>query len=39
VCKSEMPIQAYLATTSCPNCGVPLNERCAAHRHLYFDTK
>lgn len=39
VCKSEMPIHAYLATTSCPNCGAQFNERCAAHSHLYFQTR
>lgn len=38
VCKSEMSILAYQAATSCPNCSAPLNERCAAHAHLYFQT-
>lgn len=38
VCKSEMSIHAYQATTSCPNCSARLNERCAAHAHLYFQT-
>ncbi|MGT2463637.1 CHY zinc finger protein [Sinomonas atrocyanea] len=36
VCKREMAIEDYLATTSCPSCGALFNERCAAHRHLYF---
>lgn len=38
VCECEMSIPAYLATTSCPSCGVRFNERCAAHTHLYFQT-
>lgn len=38
VCKSEMSIHAYQATTSCPNCSAPFNERCAAHAPLYFQT-
>ncbi|MGN7200347.1 CHY zinc finger protein [Arthrobacter sp. SAFR-044] len=38
VCKSEMSINAYLSTTSCPNCAARLNERCAAHTHFYFQT-
>lgn len=38
VCKGEMSINAYLATTSCPNCAARLNERCAAHRHFYFQS-
>lgn len=36
VCKGELAIEAYLASTSCPGCGALFNERCAAHRHLYF---
>jgi uncharacterized CHY-type Zn-finger protein len=37
VCQREMAIRTYLGSTSCPNCRAPLNERCAAHAHLYFD--
>ncbi len=36
VCKGEMAVEAYLATTSCPSCGARFNERCALHTHLYF---
>lgn len=38
VCKREMTIRIYLGSTSCPNCNAQLNERCAAHAHLYFDS-
>jgi len=38
VCKGEMSIDGYLATTSCPTCAARLNERCAAHSHFYFQT-
>ncbi|WP_413250180.1 CHY zinc finger protein [Sinomonas flava] len=36
VCKGEMAVDAYLATTSCPSCDARFNERCALHTHLYF---
>lgn len=38
VCKGEMSIHTYLATSSCPYCGARFNERCGAHTHLYFQT-
>lgn len=37
-CGEELSITDYLATTSCPQCGAPFNERCALHAHLYFET-
>lgn len=36
VCRSTMPISAYLDTTSCPRCGAGFNPGCTAHHHLYF---
>jgi uncharacterized CHY-type Zn-finger protein len=37
-CGSELTIASYLATTECPNCRSPFNERCRLHTHLYFET-
>ena len=38
-CKTELTIASYLATTECPSCGAPFNERCSLHTHLYFETE
>ena len=37
-CGTELTIASYLATTECPNCRSPFNERCRLHTHLYFET-
>lgn len=37
VCRTELTIDAYLATTVCPHCGAAFNERCRLHTHLYFE--
>ena len=37
VCRTELSIDAYLATDSCPACHSLFNERCRLHTHLYFD--
>jgi len=37
-CGTELTIASYLATTECPNCRSPFNERCRLHTHLYFQT-
>jgi uncharacterized CHY-type Zn-finger protein len=37
-CGTELAITSYLATTECPSCRSPFNERCRLHTHLYFET-
>ena len=37
VCKSELAIDAYMKTTSCPSCGAAFNPGCRTHYHLYFE--
>jgi uncharacterized CHY-type Zn-finger protein len=37
-CKTELTIASYLATSECPSCRSPFNERCRLHTHLYFET-
>jgi uncharacterized CHY-type Zn-finger protein len=36
-CGAELTIAEYRATSRCPRCASPFNERCAQHAHLYFD--
>jgi uncharacterized CHY-type Zn-finger protein len=37
VCRKEMTINTYRATSDCPACGADFNPGCADHAHLYFD--
>ena len=36
-CGAQLAIDAYRATTACPECAARFNPRCAAHAHLYFE--
>ncbi|WP_288782181.1 CHY zinc finger protein [uncultured Kocuria sp.] len=37
VCKCELTIASYMASSRCPNCRSEFNERCALHYDLYFE--
>ena len=38
VCRTELSIVEYRASTRCPACSSEFNEACSSHAHLYFDT-
>ncbi|WP_438350741.1 CHY zinc finger protein [Paenibacillus sp. FA6] len=36
-CHTELTIQQYMHTASCPHCRASFNERCALHYPIYFE--
>jgi uncharacterized CHY-type Zn-finger protein len=36
-CHTELTINQYMQTASCPHCEAAFNERCTAHYPIYFE--